>query len=501
MLDAIEAQHLAQRNAANAARPGTAPQAHHSGGLSASHQAPTHRHWQPQQNVQHCSRPPGAPYAQHAGWPGQHQSTARYPQPFARQGTGYSSQHSSTLQPDHRPPTQEMSPQSWANSSAAPHSIRPPSQRWPPAFQQQQSSGPEQPPPAYSTAAAQQAHQRPAAAHSASAARPAHHGSFAAAPPSVSAARNAFTHGPQHSQGAAAHRPPRTLWEPGGQAHTAADPFAQPNSTLQQARHGNISQEPILAPMHHAAAGAPQHMFVRPLQPVASHARFQRQPRTGPWGQEKSAGAGPSYSSAPAARMSSAHLASSAAAKAQIPSAPAPRPAGSAPCSTGYAGALPSSSSRLQEAAQAEWAGSAGALPRSSVSTPEGAQAGQVDALPSSSARLPEAGQARAVPSSPARPPESAQAVSSPPEAAQTGVMSIAWDDWQPMDDWNPDQDWPMEPVQSPRATSAREEAGAELQDAHEGPEGETGAVEDAEMVEPQLVPCKTATKGMQLDR
>ena len=58
-----------------------------------------------------------------------------------------------------------------------------------------------------------------------------------------------------------------------------------------------------------------------------------------------------------------------------------------------------------------------------------------------------------------------------------------------------------MEPVQSPRATSALEEAVAELQDAHEGSESETGAVEDAEMVEPQLVPCKTATKGMQLDR
>ena len=37
----------------------------------------------------------------------------------------------------------------------------------------------------------------------------------------MSAARNAFTHGPQHSQGAAAHRPPRTFWELGGQAHTA----------------------------------------------------------------------------------------------------------------------------------------------------------------------------------------------------------------------------------------------------------------------------------------
>lgn len=262
--------------------------------------------------------------------------------------------------------------------------------------------------------------------------------------------------------------------------------------------------------MHHAAAGPPQHMFVHPMQPVASRARFQRQPQTGPWGQEKFAGAGPSYSSTPAARMSSAHPAGGAAVNTQIPSTPAPRPAGDAPCSTGYAGALPSSSARLQEAAQAEWAREAGPLPSSSVSTPEGAQArqvGQASALPSSSAILPEAGQARALPSSPGRPPESAQAMSSPPEAAQTGqagqtgVISIAWDEWQAMEDWNPDQDWPMEPVQSPRGTSALAEAGAELQDAHEGSEVEAGAVEDAEGVEPQLVPCKTATKGMQLDR
>ena len=486
MLDAIEAQHLAQRNAANAARPGTAPQAHFSGCRSASYQAPTHQHCQPQPNAQQCSGPPIAPYAQHAGWPGQHQSNARYPQPLAIQGTDYSSQLPSTLQPEHRPPTQGMSPLSWVSSSAAPHSIRPPSQRWPPAFQQQLSSGPKQPAPAYSTAAAQQAHQGPAAAHSASAARSAHHGSTAAAPPSVSAAQNAFTHGPQHSQSAAAHRPPRTLWELGGQAHTAADPSAQPDSTLQQLKQGNISRKPISASMHHAAAGPPQHMmFVHPLQPVASRACFQRQPQTGPWGQEKSAGAGPSYSSTPAARMSSAHPAGGAAVNTQISSTPAPRPAGDAPCSTGYAGALPSSSARLQEAAQAR-------------------QVGQECALPSSLAILSEAGQARALPSSPGRPPESAQAMSSPPEAAQTGqagqtgAISIAWDDWQPTEDWNPNQDWPMEPVQSPRDTSALAEAGAEL---HEGSEGECGAVEDAGGVEPQLVPCNTANKGMQLDR
>ena len=84
MLDAIEAQHLARRNAANAARPGTAPQAHYSGGRLASHQAPTHQHCQPQPNVQQCSGPPIAPYAQHAGWPGQQPKHRQVPTPNTR---------------------------------------------------------------------------------------------------------------------------------------------------------------------------------------------------------------------------------------------------------------------------------------------------------------------------------------------------------------------------------------------------------------------------------
>ena len=91
--------------------------------------------------------------------------------------------------------------------------------------------------------------------------------------------------------------------------------------------------------------------------------------------------------------------------------------------------------------------------------------------------------------------------------AGQASTMAIEWDDWEPDQQWSPNAVQPCPPV--------LEEPGAIQQSIPDTPE--TGeAPEDAEDAshaeglkstgtdvdcEPQLMPCKTATKGMLYDR
>ena len=80
------------------------------------------------------------------------------------------------------------------------------------------------------------------------------------------------------------------------------------------------------------------------------------------------------------------------------------------------------------------------------------------------------------------------------PSQDQAAAFSIEWDDWQPLEEWPHDPAKPSKPVpglEDPDADPAH--VGHSL-----GDDVEAARVAGCE---PDLTPCKTATKGMQLDR
>ena len=98
------------------------------------------------------------------------------------------------------------------------------------------------------------------------------------------------------------------------------------------------------------------------------------------------------------------------------------------------------------------------------------------------------------------------------PQAAPAGQMStmaIEWDDWEPDGDWAPDAMQPCLPqpvLEDPGAIEQSipdtPESGGVPEDAEDASHAEgLERVETDADYEPQLMPCKTATKGMLYDR
>ena len=80
------------------------------------------------------------------------------------------------------------------------------------------------------------------------------------------------------------------------------------------------------------------------------------------------------------------------------------------------------------------------------------------------------------------------------PVPEQAAAFSIEWDDWHPVDDW------PDNPAEQSQPSPGMDQPGAgveRVQDSLEDDEGPAHAAGN----EPDLTPCKTANKGMQLDR
>ena len=85
--------------------------------------------------------------------------------------------------------------------------------------------------------------------------------------------------------------------------------------------------------------------------------------------------------------------------------------------------------------------------------------------------------------------------------------MAVEWDDWEPDQQWSPNALQPCPPVleepgaieQSIPDTPETGEAPENADDASQA-EGLESAGSDVDC-EPQLMPCKTATKGMLYDR
>ncbi len=97
--------------------------------------------------------------------------------------------------------------------------------------------------------------------------------------------------------------------------------------------------------------------------------------------------------------------------------------------------------------------------------------------------------------------------VGQPQAAGQASTMAVEWDDWEPDQQWSPNALQPCPPAleepgaieQSIPDTPETGEAPENADDASQA-EGLESAGSDVDC-EPQLMPCKTATKGMLYDR
>ena len=91
--------------------------------------------------------------------------------------------------------------------------------------------------------------------------------------------------------------------------------------------------------------------------------------------------------------------------------------------------------------------------------------------------------------------------------AGQASTMAIEWDDWEPDQQWSPTAVQPCPPVlEEPGAVGHSIPDTPETGDAPEAAEDAShaeglGSAGTAVDCEPQLMPCKTATKGMLYDR
>ena len=138
---------------------------------------------------------------------------------------------------------------------------------------------------------------------------------------------------------------------------------------------------------------------------------------------------------------------------------------------------------------------SAGAPPKVEASQQHGIMASILPQLPASSVAAATGVQADA-PGSGAteEAPRASTEAARDPSPEQAAAFSIEWDDWHPVEEWSHDPAELSQPV-------------PELEDPDAGPvHGGHSLGDDVDPAhiagcEPDLTPCKTATKGMQLDR
>lgn len=443
VLDAIEAQYLAQREAANQSRPGIGSQAQPSSAFRAPQPAHINQPSQTHTQGPFSNGPSLAPHALHvnnAARPNSALGSSR--PPAGGHAGGPRLQQPGALRQRWQQPAEGMHAARADNLCAAnrlPGPVRPPrthpmGQHQPAIQQQQRSSAPlQQAGPAQASAGAQ----------------PPEHASRSARHPASSWARCPSQQAP-HRPGAVSQEPTRSLWEPGGPpqaaAALAAQPRRQPAQPAQQPGQAPMQAGPFPAAAPHARA----QLRARFILPPGQLETRQTQPQELPQASTES----PSH---PVIVQPSKGIPPAAAAACDQP--------GPSSKALGHSAAFLYSHSISAALLSTVAAESANGVSGSSDAT--GVLAGDSTRAAQDAA------------------------------TGQGGILNIEWDDWQPEDDWL------MEPLHPSQAAPVLEAPGtAGVPDTPEGAEDPGADAADAEPdSEPQLVPCKTATKGMQLDR